>query len=193
MIQSIPSTDPSLLRRIKQGESAAWDHLHRVYFEWLCQWAEQKGAIRQDAEDAASEVLLTLVEQLSKFDYDRNRSFRGFLRHILRQRISKINQLQRCATNQETRLKELFGTDDAADGVLDVLMRDEEAIRVAEVLPKVASALDHHVWQSWHMTVLNGEPAKEVAANLAIPVGNVYAYKSRVNRRIRQYLSTGDA
>lgn len=186
MNDQAPSTNSSFLRRVGEGEAAAWNRLHKTYFDWLRDWAEQKGAIRQDAEDAASEVLLTLVEELPKFRYDKKRSFRGFLRHILRQRIDRINRLRRPVTNKETQMRAFLDGDAATEHVVDILVRKEDILKLASILPRAAKNFDEKVWQCWKMIVLEEKSTVEVAETLRVPIKNVYVYKSRVNKRIRE-------
>ena len=73
-------------------------------------------------------------------------------------------------------LSELTATLDAA--------AEMELLREAEV--RVQLRVKSHTWEAYRRTVLNSEPAAEVARQLNLPVADVYVAKSRVLKCLRE-------
>ena len=59
---------------------------------------------------------------------------------------------------------------------------------VQHALEVLRPEIPHSTWQAFHQYVTVGRPAEQVAAELGLRVGTVYAAKSRVLRRLRQEL-----
>src|SRR5437764_4917317 len=79
------TTSISLLERLRQpGEAEAWARLVELYTPLLFYWARRLGLQEQDAADLVQEVFTTLVRKLPAFAYDRHKSFRNWLRTVLR-------------------------------------------------------------------------------------------------------------
>src|ERR1700683_2286714 len=81
------TTPVSLLQRLRQsGEPQDWRRLVELYTPFLAAWAHRLGARSADADDLVQDVLTTLVQKLPEFAYDPNKSFRGWLLTIARNR-----------------------------------------------------------------------------------------------------------
>src|SRR5688500_2921015 len=77
-------TPASLLQRLRQpGDDDAWKRFVRLYTPLLFYWARKLGQQESDAADLVQEVFTLLVRELPAFTYDRQRSFRGWLRTVL--------------------------------------------------------------------------------------------------------------
>src|SRR5881397_46781 len=78
------TTPVSLLERVRRpGEEQAWVRFVDMYTPLLYYWACKMGLQESDAADLVQEVFTILVAKLPEFVYDRNKSFRGWLRTIL--------------------------------------------------------------------------------------------------------------
>src|ERR1700733_6355797 len=76
-------TPVSLLERLRQpGAQEAWDRFVEIYSPLIYAWSRRAGLQDQDAADLVQDVLLTLVQAMPTFVYDRHKSFRGWLRTI---------------------------------------------------------------------------------------------------------------
>jgi RNA polymerase sigma-70 factor (ECF subfamily) len=79
----VPRTPSSLLDRLRQPfEPEAWARFVSLYAPLIYSWGRRAGLQDQDAADLVQEVLVTLLEVLPTFDYDRHRSFRKWLRTV---------------------------------------------------------------------------------------------------------------
>ncbi len=77
------STSTSLLRRLRQpADRQAWSRFVELYTPLIYHWGRRAGLSAEDAADLTQEVLVLLVRKLPEFEYDRGKSFRGWLRTL---------------------------------------------------------------------------------------------------------------
>lgn len=77
------TTPVTLLERVQEkGEAEAWERFVALFTPLLRDWARWLGAEGDDADDLVQEVMAVLVAKLPDFSYDRDKSFRGWLRTI---------------------------------------------------------------------------------------------------------------
>src|SRR6476619_4136163 len=92
------TTSFSLLQRLREPaeRQASWQRFVQLYTPLLFHWARKLGLSAEDAADLAQEVLILLVQKLPEFNYDPERSFRGWLRTVTlnkwrdRQRLCRV-------------------------------------------------------------------------------------------------------
>src|SRR5947207_8486533 len=79
-------TSPTLLGRLREAptDQAAWDEFVERYGRKIYAWCRQWNLQEADAEDVTQNVLLKLAEKMQTFDYDRERSFRAWLKTVTR-------------------------------------------------------------------------------------------------------------
>lgn len=76
-------TPASLLERLRQpAPESAWTRFVQLYTPLLFFWARRLGLRDADAADLVQDVLVLLVRKLPEFSYDRNKSFRAWLRTV---------------------------------------------------------------------------------------------------------------
>src|SRR5580704_16517406 len=81
---SMNRTPVSLLERLRQPEDqSAWARFVDLYTPLLCYWGRRAGLQEPDVSDLVQDVFQVLVRKLPTFAYDRDRTFRGWLRTIL--------------------------------------------------------------------------------------------------------------
>jgi RNA polymerase sigma-70 factor (ECF subfamily) len=180
------STSSTLLYRLRNSpqDASAWEKFVDLYTPLLLAWTRRLGLLEHDAADLIQELFTSLVEVLPQFDYDRDKSFRAWLRTLLMNRWR----------NQQRRRKAI----QAGEGVLDTLAAaeppefGEEEYRqhlVARALHLMQSEFPETTWKACWEFVVRDRPAAEVAAELGISVNSVYLAKSRVLRRLREELA----
>ena len=77
------STSATLLKRLQRpDDQAAWDRFVELYTPLLYYWARRMRLQEADAADLVQEVFALLVQELPRFDYDAQKSFRGWLRTV---------------------------------------------------------------------------------------------------------------
>lgn len=181
------TTPASLLDRLRRpAEQAAWGRFVRLYTPLLYHWARRAGLRGADAADLVQDVLTLLVRKLPEFVYDRDRSFRAWLRTVtLNTWRAQRRRAALPAAAPPPDLDEVPGP--------DVMAAFEEAEYRAQVVRRALDVLrpefPPHTWQAFSEYVLAGRDAADVAAELGARPGAVYLAKSRVLARLRQELA----
>src|SRR5436305_26445 len=86
-------TPASLLEHVRNpADQAAWKRFVQIYTPLLYQWARRIRLQEQDAADLVQDVFTVLVQKLPEFQYDRQRSFRAWLKTVM---LNKWREHQR--------------------------------------------------------------------------------------------------
>jgi RNA polymerase sigma-70 factor (ECF subfamily) len=180
------TTSETLLDRLRRpGDEQAWRRFVELYTPLILRWAHAQGLAGGDAEDLVQDVLALLIRKLPEFQYDRQQSFRAWLRTVT---------VNRCHDFFRRRGRAPRTTD---DGAIDVAAPEGDVLGEAEYRRHLVSrALDlmkgefeTTTWRACWECVVNDRAAADVAAELGISVNAVYIAKSRVLRRLRQALA----
>jgi RNA polymerase sigma-70 factor (ECF subfamily) len=180
-------TPVSLLERLRQpNDRAAWERFVGLYTPLLYRWVLRLGAPRQDAADLIQEVLILLVRKLPDFRYDPRQRFRSWLWTVTRNKCAELHRRAPVAAPQadSQALDELSDREDA-DETGEVEYRQ---YLVGQALRLMQAEFQPTTWKAFWESVTTLRPAAEVAAELGLSIGAVYAAKSRVLRRLRQEL-----
>jgi RNA polymerase sigma-70 factor (ECF subfamily) len=181
------TTSVTLLERLRlPGEQEAWRRFVRLYTPLLLYWAGRLGLHEQDAADLVQDVFALLVRKLPRFQYDRGKSFRAWLRTVLRN-VWRNRRPTRSPDQPETGgidPPDRAGTD-PADELSEAEYRQHLVARALELMQADFQPV---TWKACWELVVNGRPAAEVAAELGTTANAVYLAKSRVLRRLRREL-----
>jgi len=180
------STSVTLLERVKaRSDADAWERLVALITPLLRDWARWLGADEEDAEDLVQEVMAVLVVKLPEFSYDRDKSFRGWLRTIATN-IWRGWQRRRGAIALEDAGLEDRAGDDPAEEFWEQEFRER---LVGLALKIMRRDFEPTTWKACWESVAMGRAAAEVAAELGISRGAVYVATSRVLKRLRAELA----
>jgi RNA polymerase sigma-70 factor (ECF subfamily) len=182
------STSASLLERLRRpGEQGAWERFVDLYMPLLLHWARRQGLQDADAADLVQDVFAVLVRKLPEFSYDPGRSFRAWLHTVL---LSRWRDRQRRQAAREQAEGEAAREDVAAPDPAGVLEESEYRRHVVgRALDLVRPEFQAGTWQAFCEHGLRGRPAAEVAAELGLSTGAVYAARFRVLSRVRELLA----
>jgi RNA polymerase sigma-70 factor (ECF subfamily) len=180
-------TPSSLLERLRQPfEPEAWARFVALYTPLLYSWARRLGLQEQDAADLVQDVFVTLLQVLPTFNYDRQQSFRKWLRTVA------INRWKKERKRPQHRLVQAAEGQPEAVAVGAELEACWEAEYrqhlVSQALRLMRSDFEETTWKACWETAAAGRAAAEVAAELGLTVGAVYAAKFRVLNRLRREL-----
>lgn len=181
------TTSVTLLERVRQAaDQEAWRRFVQLYAPLMYAWARGTGLQVQDAADLVQDVFAVLVQRLPAFHYDRQGSFRAWLRTVL---------LNKWRENHRRRVPAPL---DPAHGKLTELESPQDSGELGEgahrrhhvrrVLELIENDFQPATWRAWREFVIAGRTAVDVAAELGLSVHAVYLAKARVLRRLRQEL-----
>src|SRR6516162_6743818 len=84
MRHCVHTTSASLLERLKQpAAQESWTRFVDLYTPLLFYWGRRLGLQETDAADLVQDVFALLVKKLPRFNYQRDLSFRGWLRTVM--------------------------------------------------------------------------------------------------------------
>lgn len=178
------STSATLLKRLRRpDDQAAWDRFVELYTPLLYYWARRMHLQEADAADLVQEVFALLVQELPSFDYDAQKSFRGWLRTVT---LNKWHEKQRrMVARREACVDPLpeFCEPDPADEFWEQDYRRHVIRRALEVMER-----EFHpaTWKAYWEMVVEGRSAADVAAEFGLSDGAARAAKFRVLRRLRE-------
>ena len=191
-----PSTQPSLLLRIKDpADAGAWSRFVDVYTPFIYGVLKRRGLQPADAADVAQEVMQTVAQGISRFQYDAERgSFRGWLFSVARSRLNdhyRSRQRQPVGTGQTEVHELLTAQPDDVDGDAD-WARSWQQHLFDLAAARVKDQFEPATWKAFWSTAVDGKPVADVARELGITPGAVYIARSRVTAKLRKIVEEID-
>jgi RNA polymerase sigma-70 factor (ECF subfamily) len=180
-------TPVSLLERLRQpGAHEAWERFVELYSPLIYTWCRRAGLQEQDASDLVQDVLVTLVEAMPSFVYDRHKSFRAWLRTITLNKWRDACKRQgRVLPGGDAALAKA-AVPDAVEAFWEAEYHQHLTHRALQVLQ---SDFKPATWKAFWSQVVEGRPVAEIAAELGLSPGAVYAARFRVLDRLRRELA----
>jgi RNA polymerase sigma-70 factor (ECF subfamily) len=179
-------TPASLLERLRRpGETQAWNHFVELYTPLLYRWARRDGLQDADAADLVQEVLTLLFRKLPEFTYDRQRSFHAWLRTVTR---NKWRERLRRAGSLVVEGESALAVAPASDNFAAIEEAEYRHHVVGQALAVLKSEFPATTWKAFEGVAVAGRPPAQVAEQLGVRIGTVYAARSRVMSRLRQEL-----
>jgi RNA polymerase sigma-70 factor (ECF subfamily) len=181
----IPPTRASLLVRLRDPrDAAAWREFVDLYAPLIYHHARQQGLQDADAVDLSQEVLTAVAGAVGRLEYDPSRgTFRSWLFTIVRHKLANWRRAQkhRPRGSGDSATHRRLEQCPAAEGTEAEWQERVYAWACAQVRGDVSEA----TWQAFWRTAINGQPGKQVAADLGLTVAAVYHARSRVLARLK--------
>jgi RNA polymerase sigma factor (sigma-70 family) len=197
------STPPTLLEKLKSGDNKqAWEQFHQLYGQRIWTRANQTlGSIQpsrdwsedghQFAADVCQETLLKVFLHLPNFERQGPGSFRVWLDTIVRNEIK--NELRKLKRRPQGWTQEKIDAlcaqlaDDRQE--FHVFTKEEHDRHLAGIAVDWLKAEFPEQKVDVFLRLVNSETnAEAVAAELAMPVANVYLQKHRLLKKLREYM-----
>jgi RNA polymerase sigma-70 factor (ECF subfamily) len=183
-------TRQSLLLRAQTGDEGAWKDLTDLYRPLIVGWLRYQAVPVTELDDLVQEILLTVVQNLPSFSHSgRIGAFRGWLRSIAHNRACdfwKARGRQAQAAGDSGSAETLSQLEDP-DSELNRLWDEEHDRYVLRcLLDLMELEFEPTTVRAFRRVALEGAASADVAQELGLSVGAVYAAKSRVLGRLRQ-------
>jgi RNA polymerase sigma-70 factor, ECF subfamily len=181
------STSVSLLECLREpAQESAWVRFVELYTPLLSRWARCLESNEQDAADLVQDVLAVLVVKLPKFAYQRDGSFRGWLRTVMRNLwADRQRASHQCVQFANSAILKGLVQDDPAKVFWQ---REYRRALVARALQLMQRDFHPNSWKACWDVVIHGRSPGEVAKKLGMSAGAVHAAKFRILQRLREEL-----
>lgn len=190
-----PETQPSLLVRLRDdGDLESWSRFVEIYTPAIYEFLRQQGLQDADAADLTQDVMASVAAAMRSFDYQPARGrFRGWLFTVVKNRLRNFwrsaaaRPVAGGGSAIDQRLQE--ASDDAADAVA-LWEREYEQRLFVCAAEQVRGHVQPSTWRAFYDTVVNGQPATEVARQLSMTPAAVRLAKARVIARIKREIES---
>jgi RNA polymerase sigma-70 factor (ECF subfamily) len=193
------STRASLVQRLKDPEDqSSWTRFYEIYRGLIFSVARRSGLSESEAADVVQETMIYVARKMPGFTYDPARdSFRGWLLTVTRWRIRdrfdkdrrQPSQLSHASgSNQpDTRTATIDRVPDPMEPELTAIWEEEwEAQLLRTALARIKRQVQPEHYQIYHLLVVLGQPAAEVARGLEVSLPQVYLAKHRVGTLLKR-------
>jgi RNA polymerase sigma factor (sigma-70 family) len=190
----IPPTRASLLVRLRdQRDEAAWREFVDLYVPVIYGYARRQGLQDADAVDLSQEVISAVAGAVGRLEYDPQRgAFRQWLFTLVRRKLSNWRRAQRNRPrgNGGTQAQEFLEQCAVADGLEAEWEAEWRQSVFVWACAQVRAAVTDSTWQAFWRTAVDGQPGKQVAADLRLSIAAVYLARSRVVARLKTLIQS---
>ncbi len=181
------STSASLLEQLRQPSAQeAWSRFVKLYTPLLYHWVAKTGFRPQEADDLVQEVFAALVQVLPHFQYNREKSFRGWLRTVA---VNKWREQKRARLLAAVPLGDQAVVDlSVPDSVEQFWEKEYRYQLVQQALHLMHNLFPENTWRACWDIVVEGKTAAQVAAEQGTTVAAAHAARFRVLKRLQQEL-----
>jgi RNA polymerase sigma factor (sigma-70 family) len=189
-----PATRASLLVRLRDpDDGAAWGQFVDLYAPLIYGYIRKQGLQDADAADLCQDVLAAVAGAVGRLDYDPTRgAFRNWLFTVVRRKLvnwraSAANKCRGGGDSENHRILEQVPAVVNAEAEWQAEWdRRLFAWACEQIRPSVTAA----TWQAFWRTAFEGQPGKQVAAELGMTVAAVYLARSRVLARLKELIQS---
>ncbi len=190
----IPPTRASLLVRLRDPrDQAAWTEFVDLYTPLVYGYARKQGLQDADAADLSQDVLGAVAGAVGRLEYDPLRgAFRNWLFTVVRRKLSNwlAAQSNRTRGSGDTATHQLLARCLAPSDMEAEWEAEWQQRLVAWACEQVQMDVSLRTWQAFWRTAIDGQPGKQVAADLGMSLAAVYHARSRVLARLKEMVQS---
>ncbi len=170
-------TDPQLLQDIKDGcNEEAWRKFHDKYKYFIRNIATRYNVPAADRDGVVVDVLAELWRTRDRFEYDPERTFRGWLYQMVKHFILRSRRSKMVANTVNT--DPLEPIENGEDAEFDRIWDEEWGKFVLDrALKMLQKKMDPRSYQVFYAVTLGERKADDVAREFGIKTDNVYSIK----------------
>lgn len=185
------ATSRSLIVRLQNDDSLAWDRLVTLYSPLVFHWCRKMDLPEQDLADVFQEVFHAVAKNVAKFRRDRpNDTFRGWLRTITRNKVYDFYRRQgrepKAAGGTDANLRMSQLPADTDDDETDEQQAHNELFHRA--LDLIRTDFEERTWKAFWRVVVDGQTPNDIGEEMEMRPGTIRVAKSRVLKRLREEL-----
>jgi RNA polymerase sigma-70 factor (ECF subfamily) len=188
-----PSTSQALIYQITSGvaDAHSWERFVYLYGPQILAWCCRYGLQDADARDVTQDVLLQVSRQIERLEYDPTRKFRGWLRAVVHgawcQWVERNQGRERGAA--DTAMLMVLEQAPARDELLARMEAEYDRELLEMAMQRIRRRVEPQTWQAFELLALQRLSGEEAAARLGMPVGSLFAARSKVQRMLREEIA----
>ena len=182
-------TSITLLTKLRQvpADQEAWAQFTQRYGRKIYAWCRQWELQEADAEDVTQIVLLKLAEKMQTFQYDREGSFRAWLKTVARHAWSDYLSGRKAAVAAGgSQAVELLHTVEAREDLVRRLDEEFDRELLDEAAARVRQRVTPRTWQAFERWGVLGQWGAAAAAALGMKVATVFVARSKVQKMLQE-------
>jgi RNA polymerase sigma-70 factor (ECF subfamily) len=194
-------TRASLIERLRNpADQASWKEFYDLYHDLIFSVARRAGLNETEAAEVVQDTLVSVAKKMPEFRYEPGKdSFKGWLLTVTRWRIcdqlstrpARPTQSPRSGSAQdglpETRTSTIDRVPDPAGPELSAIWEQEwQTHLLQKALARIKRQVHPQHYQAYHLSVIAGRPAGEVARTIGLKVTQVYMAKYRIGNLLKQ-------
>lgn len=195
-MSNLPQTRQSLLVRLRQNSEGAWSEFVEIYETAIYQFSRRRGLQDADAWDVTQEVLTAVEKKVDSWDADPTKGkFRGWLFRVARNiAVDKVlEQSKRAAASGDSRVAEVLAQlPESNQQQISIFWEEYRKTLMNWAVEQIRPDYKDTSWRAFLKTAVEGQKPEEVAEQLGVSVGSVYAVKFRVVARIKKLVAQFD-
>ena len=186
------TTSESLVFRLQQHansdeiDQSAWENFVGLYTPLLLHWARKVGLKQPDAADLIQEVLAIVFRRLPDLKYDRQGSFRGWLRTVT---LNKYRERRRIKTlplvDESASFVEGLASVPQAESTWDL---DYGRLLLIQAMDKMQCDFEPATWQALLAVMRENLSVEQASKQHNVSPWTIYSARSRLMRRLRDQL-----
>jgi RNA polymerase sigma factor (sigma-70 family) len=178
-------TSMSLLQGLIHGERNAWGEFDKGYRDWMAAAIRRLG-FDHDVDEIVQQVMMAVYESIGTFRREREGAFRAWVREIIRRRVLnyfRSNARPGISAKQIHNLNEL---EDGASEISRWMDAEHNKMLIDRVLAFIKTEFSDAHLSVFKRTVLQQQPAAQVADDLCLTPENVYIIRFRIQKRLNE-------
>jgi RNA polymerase sigma factor (sigma-70 family) len=188
-------TRRSLVDRLGDwNDQRNWQAFFDTYWKLIYSVARRAGLNQTEAEEVVQETIITVAKRAGTLRYDPSLgSFKGWLLHTTRWRIAdqfrkrQPDQMRPRGKNETRRTATIERIPDEGAQSIEADWDEEWQRNLLDAaLSRLRKKVDAAQYQIFDCYVLRGWSAKKVAAELQVPVAQVYLTKHRIGAQLKK-------
>lgn len=182
-----PETQATMIARLRDPEDRrTWEEFVAMYSPAIYRFARRQGLQDADADEITQRVLCSVAAAIEGWEPDPARGrFRAWLAQVTRNAVINLvtRDHRQQGTGRSSIVDRLEATDDSS--IENQWKHEQRVQRFRVAAEHVRPTCTEAVWNAFWRTTVDDQPIAEVATQLGMSVGAVYAARSRVLKRLR--------
>ena len=175
------TTRSSHLRRLKNGEDAAWLEFYRKYQAMIFAIGRKLHLPEEVSEDLMQEVAVVCYRRLQTFIYNRdNCRFRSFLFQVTTNISRNLRRKKRKKLPPE-----IFPADEILPSLDEDFLREYERLILDRSFLILKESVDSETYLAFEMLFIEDRPVSEVAAITGKTANTLYSIKHRCLKKLQ--------